>query len=173
MTAPFAATMLWYGTPRQTAVPTDDLTIGDTASAAAHQYSSPGQALSALTAAYEYQPYQPLITGTVAQTSTSATFTMRLDPRNAGAFLRRTFDSCVPDQRANVYVDGAFAGQWFDEGASGGIGYDGNLRCWRDEDFPLPPSLTKGRASITIRITRQGPGPTWTASRYQMYSFVM
>src|SRR5262249_24066476 len=115
----------------------------------------------------------PLITGTVAQTSASSTFTMRLDPRNAGAFLRRTFDSCLPDQRANVYVDGAFAGQWFDEGASGGVGYVGDLRCWRDEDYPLPPSLTRGRTSITIKITHQGPGLSWTASRYQLFSFVM
>jgi hypothetical protein len=173
MPGPWAATMLWYGTPRQTAVQTDDMPIADQASLAAHGYASPGQTTFPMSAAYEYQPYLPVVDKMVAQMNTTATFTMRLDPRNVGAFLRRTLDSCVPNQRANIYVDGKFAGQWFTEGASPGIGFDGNARCWRDEDFPLPASMTQGRTSITIKIVHEGPGLYWTAAEYQLYSFVM
>ena len=171
--SPYSAAMMWYGTPRQTAVQTDDLSVGTRASAAAHHYESPGQTLVRLTAAYEYQPHEPLISGTVAKTSGSATFTMRLASDNAGAFLRRTFDSCVAGQRAAVYVDGKYAGTWFQQGASNGIGYDGHERCWRDEDFPLPAAMTAGRTSVTIRIAHDGSGSFWTASDYRMYSFVM
>lgn len=171
--SPYSASMMWYGTPVPSAIRTDSLTVGDPLSASAHHYVSPGQMLFPLTAGYEYQPYVPLITGTVAKTSGSATFTMRLAAGNAGAFLRRTFDSCVAGQRAAVYVDGEYAGTWYNSGVSSGTGWDGHLRCWRDDDFPLPASLTAGRTSITIRIQHPGASSYWTASSYKLYSFVM
>jgi hypothetical protein len=172
-TGPYSAAMMWYGTPRRTAVQTDMVSVGSRTSRAAHDYDSPGQTLFRLTAAYEYQPHLPLITGTVAKTGTSATFSMRLASNNNCAFLRRTFDSCVPGQRAAVYVDGTYAGTWFDQGVSNGIGYDGHERCWRDEDFPLPAALTAGRTSVIIRIQHSGSGSSWTAADYRMFSFVM
>ena len=171
-TTPYRASMMWYGTPRRTAVRTDQVVPGNRASASAHNYRSPGRTLSLLTAAYEYQPFEPLSTATVATMHAAATFTMKLAAGNAGAFLRRTFDSCVPGQRAKVYVDGTYAGTWFDPGVSSGAGYDGHLRCWRDEDYPLPAALTAGKKSVTIRIQTPGSGTSWTASDYKLYSFV-
>jgi len=50
---PYRAAMLWYGTPRQTAVRSDRLVLGQPASVAAHRCRSPGQRLSTLTAAYQ------------------------------------------------------------------------------------------------------------------------
>ena len=171
--SPYSAAMMWYGTSRQTAVQTDEVAVGSKASSTAHHYQSPGGTVFRLTAAYEYQPYLPLITRTVARTSNSATFTMRLASNNVGSFLRRMFDSCVAGQRAAVFVDGHYAGTWFDQGRSNGVGYDGHTRCWRDEDFPLPAALTAGRTSVTIRIQHSGSGNPWTASDYRMFSFVM
>ena len=172
-TGPYSASMMWYGTPRRTAVQTDQVSIGSKQSSIAHDYDSPGQTLFKLTAAYEYQPHLPLITGTVAATRASASFVMRLARDNVGAFLRRTLDSCVAGQRAAVFVDGTYAGTWFDPGASNGVGYDGHERCWRDEDFPLPAALTAGKASVTITMRYSGSGSRWTASSYRMYSFTM
>ena len=100
---------------------------------------------------------------------------MRLDPHNIGAYLRRTFDDCVANQRANIYLDNAFAGTWYDAGASNRGGIDGHQRCWRDEDFPLPASLLAGKSSVTVRIefvpTTSPRNSSWTAFRYQLYSF--
>jgi len=171
-TGPFSASMMWYGTPHQTAIRSDDVLIADPASVAAHHFVSPGRLLVPLTAAFEYLPREPLITGTVAETKTYAQFVMRLYHDNAGAFLRRTFDSCVAGQAAKVYVDGRFAGTWFDQGFSPGRGFDGHERCWRQEDFPLPASMTAGRSTVTIKLVRSGFGPYWTASEYRMFSFV-
>ncbi len=102
---------------------------------------------------------------------------MQLDSRNSGAFLRRTFDDCVANQRAQIYLDGKFAGIWYDAGAYNGTGVDGHQRCWRDEDFPLPASLTTGKSSIRVHIvftpTTNPPDSAWTAVRYTMYSFVL
>ena len=107
----------------------------------------------------------------------TASFTMRLDPRNVGAYLRRTFDDCVANQRADVYLDGSFAGTWYDAGASSRMGVDGHRRCWRDEDFPLPASLTAGKSSVNVRIafapTTDPQDSEWTAFRYSMFSFVL
>jgi hypothetical protein len=94
-----------------------------------------------------------------------------------GTFLRRTFDSCVANQRADVYIDGHFAGTWYDAGASPRSGLDGHPRCWRDEDFPLPASLTAGKSAVTVSLhfvaTRHPRNTVWTAADYQMYCFVL
>ncbi len=173
----YRATMLWYGTPTETAVASDDLLPAAPASARSHGYASPADRMSALTAAYEQTNRSPLITNTVAETNGSSTFTMKLDPANIGAFLRRTLNSCVANQRANVFVDRQPAGTWYNAGASTKAGHDGHDRCWRDDDFPLPRSLTAGKSMITIRLDNVAtitPSNTmWTAAEYQLYSFVL
>jgi hypothetical protein len=146
------------------------------ASRLAHHYAATGEKTYQLTAAYEYLVHNPLITATGTTLTGASSFTMQLDPRNAGAFLRRTFDDCVANQRANIYLDGRFAGTWYDAGVSNGAGVDGHRRCWRDEDFPLPAALTTGKSSVNVRIvylpTTNPRNSNWTAFRYSMYSFV-
>jgi hypothetical protein len=174
---PYRATMLWYGAPAQTALLSDNVLPAVPASRLAHHYAATGEHTYQLTAAYEYLVHNPLISATGTTLTGAASFTMQLDPRNAGAFLRRTFDDCVANQRANIYLDGSFAGTWYNAGASNGAGVDGHQRCWRDEDFPLPASLTAGKSSVHVRIvflpTTDPQNSDWTAFRYSMYSFVL
>lgn len=176
-TLPYRAAVFWYGTPAQTALLSDDLTPALPASTLSHHYLATGQRIYSLTAAYEYTVQSPLSTATGTALTGTSSFTMRLDPRNVGAFLRRAFDDCVANQRANVYLDGNFAGTWYDAGASRGTGVDGHLRCWRDEDFPLPAALTAGKSSVNVRIaflpTTDPQDSEWTAFRYSLFSFVM
>lgn len=176
-THPYRATMLWYGTPAQTALLSDSVSPATPASRLAHNYTAAGEQAFQQTDAYEYTVNSPLITATGTSLTGAASFTMQLDPHNAGAFLRRTFDDCVANQRAQVYLDGKFAGTWYDAGSYNGIGVDGHQRCWRDEDFPLPASLIAGKSSVQVRIvftpTTNPPDSAWTAVRYTMYSFVL
>ena len=178
-THPYRAVMLWYGNPAQTAQLSDEVLPASNASRLAHDYSATGESVYRLTAGYEYTVQSPLITAAGTRTTGTASFTMKLDPRNLGAYLRRTFDDCIANQRANVYLDGVFAGTWYDAGASNanGAGIDGHRRCWRDEDFPLPASLTAGKSQVNVRIafvpTTDPQDSSWTAFRYQMYSFVL
>jgi hypothetical protein len=176
-THPYRATMLWYGTPAQTAVLSDNVSPATPASRLVHHYTATGEQTFQRTAAYEYTVNSPLISATGTTLIGGASFTMQLDPHNTGAFLRRTFDDCVANQRAQVYLDGKFAGTWYDAGAYNGAGIDGHQRCWRDEDFPLPASLTAGKSSVQVRIvftpTTNPPDSVWTAVRYTMYSFVL
>ncbi|HLG63923.1 MAG TPA: DUF2961 domain-containing protein [Ktedonosporobacter sp.] len=176
-THPYRATMLWYGTPAETALLSDQLAPATPTGRAEHQYRATGEQSYRMTAAYEYLTHVPLVTMSGTATTGSTSFTMKLDPRNVGAFLRRTFNDCVANQRANVYLDNTFAGTWYDAGASNRFGIDGHQRCWRDEDFPLPPALTAGKSAVTVRIdfvrTTEPQNSDWTAFRYQLYSFVL
>src|SRR5439155_3782554 len=91
--------------------------------------------------------------------------------------LRRKFDYGSPNQRANIYIDGQFAGTWYTAGYFNGADADGHVRRWREEEFPLPISLTANKSSVVVRVefvpTSDPPNQNWTEFRYQMYSFVM
>jgi len=173
----YRAAVFWYGAPAQTALLTDDLLPADIGNSSAHHYRSPGASGYQLTAAFEYPVQSQLSTMAGVTLTTSSSFTLALDPRNVGAFLRRTFDYCVPDQRADIYVDGQFAGTWYSAGASDRVDAAGHLRCWREEEFPLSSALTSGKSSVGVRVafvsTADPPNRAWTEFRYQMYSFVM
>lgn len=153
-TLPYRATMLWYGNPAPAAVRTDQV-----------QPTGPGWTL---TSGYEDTVTSRPVTGRVTATGGSTSFTLALRPDNVGAFLRRTLDSCVADQRANVFVAGRFAGTWDDPGGSPPAGG----RCWRDDDFPLPRSLTVGRRAVTVTIDNVSPGTPWTSAGYQLFAFL-
>jgi len=152
-TQPYRATMLWYGTATETAILT-----GQRAATPA-----PGDRSFPLTSAYGYTVAGPPVTSTVVATSTGTSVTLPLRENNIGAFLRRSYDSCVAGQRADVFVDGQFAGTWDNPGASSG-------RCWSEDDFPLPRSLTAGKASVSIRLGNLTG--EWTAADYRLFSFV-
>jgi hypothetical protein len=176
-THPYRALMLWYGMPSVTAQKTDEIQTADAGSLSSHAYQASGEQVYTLSAAYQYTVSSPLLAMSGTRLTGSATFRLALAPHNIGVFLRRTFDDCIANQRANVYVNGHFVGTWYDAGASAPAGIDGHPRCWRDEDFPLPASLTAGKSSITIKIafvpTSDPQDSAWTAFRYQLYSFVM
>ncbi|HEX7737264.1 MAG TPA: DUF2961 domain-containing protein [Ktedonobacteraceae bacterium] len=176
-TLPYRAAVFWYGTSTETARVSDTVSPGNAKSRARHVYGATHEHISTMTAAYEATVQSSLSRARVSSLTGSASFTMALDPHNVGAFLRRTFNSCVANQRADVFLDGQFAGTWYDAGAAPGRGVDGNLRCWRDEDFPLPASLTSGKTSITVTLrfvpTQEPRDSTWTAADYQMNCFVM
>ena len=173
----YRATMLWYGTPTQTALLSDTVQPASPTSRRDHQYQSPGEQTYQLTSGYEYVVHSSYSSANGTRMTGTASFKMALDPRNSGAFLRRTFDYCVPDQQATIFIDGQPAGTWYSAGASRGVDSKGQQRCWRDEDFPLPASLTHGKSSVTVRIqfmpTNDAQNSSWTAFQYQMYSFVL
>ncbi len=174
---PYRATVMWYGNPHQTALLSDDLVVSDPISRILHGYQSPAATYYTLTAAYEYPVHNPLSTASGISTTGVTTFTLTLDPANVGAFLRRQFDYGAPNQRARIFVDGQPAGTWYTGGYFNGNDIDGRVRRWREEEFPLPASLTSGKSSIVVRVefvpTTDPPNTYWTEFRYQLYSFVM
>jgi hypothetical protein len=173
---PYRAVVLWYGTPVKTALPSDSLDVGDVRSRAAHHYGATDAHRYGLTAAVGYAVHAPLYSASGVATTGTSSFRMRLDPRNTGAFIRRVLDYGIPNQRANVYLDGQPAGTWYTAGSFSGADREGHVRRWREEELPLPPSLTAGKSSVKVEVrfapTTNPVDAAWTEFSYKLFSFV-
>jgi hypothetical protein len=202
----------WYGRPGACLVQTDAFHVGDPDDEAAHAYASPtASAVETLTSRFEAgvdhlngAEIIPAITDTGRHMTGDSEFTLSVAPDNLGVLLRRELDYGFADQRALVFVagpepDAAFApaGVWYLAGSNacvysnppaelGGPGHaveTGNRR-FREDEFLVPPALTRGRSSIRVRIRVEprsqplvpgGPAPAqaWSEYRYWAYSYVL
>lgn len=94
-----------------------------------------------------------------------SSFTMGVDPGNAGARLVRRYDPGVAEQNADVFVDGEFAGQWRSGPASPGE--------WDEEVLDVPPELTAGKSEVTVTNSFDSSNQRGVNEfRYDMYSDV-
>jgi hypothetical protein len=143
------------------------------------------------------------------KTSNTCEFTLALNPDNFGVLLRRTLDYAYMNQRAEIFIadasdgraiaDADFnsAGIWYTAGSSACVYSDpkGELgatqhnvvvsnRRFRDDEFLVAKSLTRGRGAIRVRVVPTPrnvplfPGyplseSAWTAIGYDAYCFVM
>jgi hypothetical protein len=175
-TEPYRSVVIWYGTSTPTAIRSDELVPGTASSAADHQFRGTGVQTTPITAGYAYRPDATAMATDVVASTGSTSFTMAVSPASAGAFLRRTYDAASSNQRADVYVDGRFAGTWYNAGGFSPTDQAGVVRRLVDDEFPLPPSLIAGKAAIHIELRNHplaglSSGP-WTATDYQLYSMV-
>jgi hypothetical protein len=175
----------WYGTPSPSLRKTDELQIGDADSEKAHRYQSPDASVPyEITSRYEWGVDQldgkevyPAQKDRGRSTKGASEFTLKLDPKNFGALLRRKLDYAFPNQRAEVFVANASQGQeekalkwkpagiWYlagsntcvysnpkeELGATQHIAQTSN-RQFRDDEFLVPRDLTEGRSAIRIRV---------------------
>ena len=92
----------------------------------------------------------------------SLSFTVAVDPLNKGVRLRRLLDQKIPRQKANVYVNGKFAGSWY-------LGYENeHLRAY-EQDFDIHPDFCKGEKTLKIRLDINGQ---FTDFNYTVFSFI-
>ena len=138
----------------------DSLIIGDPASEKNHQLKADGAKRS--TGGLEEQTLQLLPSGTKAWESLPIEFTLKTDPEKQNYLTARFWGGDKGEEagRLLVYVDGkqlgyAGAGDYstlnqVDEEAEapGRFFY---------ETVPLPPSLTKGKSSVAIKMVARGP----------------
>jgi hypothetical protein len=171
----------WYGTPSPSLRQTDELKVGDVESEKAHDYRSPdASAPYEITSRYEWgvdhvrgREIFPATTDRGRSTTGTSEFTLKLEPENFGALLRRKLDYAFPNQRAEVFVadadnkpaDWKPAGVWYlagsntcvysnpkDElGATQHTVQTSNRR-FRDDEFLLPRDLTRGRSAVCVRV---------------------
>lgn len=202
----------WYGSPTATLVQSDELRIGDAASERAHGYQSPdASAPYPVISRYEWgvdhlggKEIIPEQTQLARKTSTQSEFTLEIEPRNSGVLLRRTLDYRFPNQRAEVFVldpkvkkaKWTPAGIWFTAGSNTCV-YSNpreelgatqhviqtSNRRFRDDEFLLPLTVTRGRSSIRVRVKFMPlhrplfPGAqvgeeAWTEIRYSAYCWI-
>jgi hypothetical protein len=110
--------------------------------------------------------YGSLITDTGDTMTRNTQFTVAVNPANNGVKLRRRMDYSVLNQKAEVYVNGAFVGTWYDAGQN-------TTLSWRDSDFEIPAILTQGQSSLNITIDYDNTGgKAWTEYDYWAYSYL-
>ena len=189
----------WYGLPAASLVMTDSIDIGSIESERLHNYHSTNVSDTvSVFSRYEWgiDVFPDKVWGMDATkindyenmkgkeiypahwedgryTRGVSEFTVKLDPANKGALLRRKLDYSFPNQRAEVYIADAtsnndqwqLAGTWWLAGSNTCVYSDprGELdqrryvvqtsnRRFRDDEFLVPSSLTAGRSAIKIRI---------------------
>jgi len=88
---------------------------------------------------------------------------LKIDPANAGVRLRRVLDQSLGPQGAEVSVDGAPAGVW----------YDPDRNPWKrlaESDFEIAPALLRGKSSIRVDFTPRGG--SWSIGELRAFSHV-
>jgi hypothetical protein len=161
----YASTVYWYGAGWPTARQTDQLTVADPASEAAHGYASPeAAAVTPVRSTFEgrHGTEQPMA-GEVRATTAPVMFTLALDPANAGALLIRTSDQARGYQAVRVSVDGHALPDWVQPLAN-------PYHRWLEDGYPLPGSVTAGRPAITVTLTPLPDAPAWSAAGYRVLS---
>lgn len=157
----------YYRTPFSLSRVTDEVDVGDAASEQAHDYQITGTAYTdEKTWSYEGDNDHHLIndTGRRLAGGSRSTFTVRVWPPNhAGLLLRRRLDYSIPRQEAYVYVDGQFAGTWYDAGSNG---------FWADSEFMIPASLAEGQDEVVIEIENVSPESDWTEYAYEVMTLL-
>lgn len=139
---------------------TDALHLGMSADEKRHEYAATprigGAKLGASAASDAGPPTRRLARGA------RSTFVVRIDPNNDGITLRRRFDRFVGPQRAEVQVQGHPAGIWQT------LPLGAVDAPYGEDDFHLPPSLTRGHSRLTIALTIESE--QFGEELYQVYS---
>jgi hypothetical protein len=147
---------------------TDFLAVGNAASEAAHRYQATQSELTGPIAASPEGNYfaATQVDSGRRHTGGEITFTLAIDPQNAGVRLRRRLDQDSPRQTADVYIDGEYAGCWYH-------GYHNEHLRWFDSDLDIHPDHTRGKDSLEVKLvvkTDGGRGP-FTDFAYEVYRF--
>ncbi len=126
---------------------TDFIDVGNPASEQAHEYQ-PTNSSSILNveAHPEGEYFETLIAdkGRYHQKG-EITFKIAIDPDNDGVRLRRRTDQKIPRQKAQVYIDGKYAGCWYH-------GYENEYLRWFDLDFEIHPDFTREKSSLNVKL---------------------
>jgi len=172
--------VFYYHSPSKLLVETDSLDVGNSESESGHKYRIEGtQGITRFqkdTASYEGF-FDGEFSDDGRWTDRETSFTVKIDPKNDGVRIRKRINQTAYHQEIDVYVDGALAGCWFEQGANYVLNYDHQgyrdmlegkyaklgkpVPTWqngaipakfRDTEFEIPASMTKGKKKISLRM---------------------
>jgi len=162
----YSSVTYFYRIPDATLHLTDSLDVGDSQSEALHDYRAGDVAWTGQRMFfYEGEEDDVPVLDQGRRVDGASSFSMRIHPDNEGVRLRRRFDQGIPNQRAQVQVDGQDAGVWYVAGQNA-------YKRWRESDFDLPPELTRGKDVIRVRLVNLNSEQGWTEHTYWAYSFL-
>lgn len=157
----YSSTAFLYTQPDDGVTGGDDVVPTDPVNRVLHGYTDTEAADQLLVTEYEGTEDTLPVVGSVRSTQGPITFHVQIDPANQGILLRRTSDQANGFQSADVVVDGTPVGNWLQPRAN-------TFHRWLDDTYLLPPSVTTGKAQLTITLTPTADAPPWTAGRYHV-----
>ncbi len=163
----FRSAVYYYWNPQSKLVLNDSLDIGDPNDEKKHQYriingnsrEQQDQGRYEGNEDVEFMEDGRWYNGTVA-------FTVNIDPGNNGVRIRRRINQRVFHQEMEVYIDGTYAGTWFEQGSNYQLlkepdpenfpAYQPDWQVipsiFRDTEFEVPSSLTQNKEKIVIEL---------------------
>ena len=139
--------VIYYGSMGNGAIVTDLLHYKDYENSNI-QFHPPHVDRFSVNAMFENQPNMPFERTVVSmKPGQTVTHALRISKKNIGVILRREYRTVVPNQKAQVKVDGEDAGLWFCPQRA--LTEEYSLRL---HDYHLPPRYTVGKEMIEVRI---------------------
>jgi len=126
---------------------TDFLDVTNPASMKMHEYHATGNPEKrSLRASYEGDElYASIDDSGLYHNNGEITFRLAIQSKNSGVRIRRRTDQFVPKQKAEVYIDGKYAGIWYDAPSN-------QFLRWYDSEFDIHHDFTKGKESIEVKL---------------------
>ncbi len=149
---------------------TDTLDLGDAASREAHDYTVGGKYTeSTITSAYANGLNTAnSFVGIIHERGTDdITFTLAIDPNNAGVILQRTSSQKNGRQLAEVFIDGVkLDTPWY-------VADSNPHYLWLDDSYTIPVAYTYGKSAITVTLrplSADGKRTYWNAASFAALS---
>lgn len=157
----YSSVAFWYRHDAWRLVETDSMEVVDPASRAAHKLASQNESEPILLeSCFEGRGYKTHHRAYHACHLNTMEFTLKVDPRNRGVLLRRTYEQFHGRQRARVLVDGELAGIWYTP--------EENRFCrWAERDFFIPERQARGKTELRVALDPPAGSPLWSASSYK------
>jgi hypothetical protein len=160
----YTSLALWYGLDDSVLQPADTFDAGNGPSELSHLYSVTGLKWSGgVQSSYEGEKGLQRFSDNGHSLDGSSQFTLNINPNNAGVLIRRRLNYGDLNQLGRLYIDGQLVGLWFSPGQN-------SFEQWRDEDFLIPASYTKGKSSLKVRIEAIVIPSSWSEFYYTAYS---
>jgi hypothetical protein len=99
----------------------------------------------------------------VASHLNACEFTAFIPADNEGLVIRKTYDRFHGRQRARVFVDGSFAGWWYEPG-------EDRVRRWHVSDFGIAAELTEGKSEVRIVVDPPAGVALWSIAKYDLFA---
>jgi len=157
-----------YQRSRPSLTMTDFIDVANRANAGLHKYRSTGTFKGvSLDARYEGNYLHSIIRDSgFYHIDGEISFNAALDHDNNGIRIRRRSDQGIARQKADVYVDGKYAGTWYDPQTN-------DLLRWYDSEFDVHPDLTRNKdsISITLKIKKENDICNFSDFEYHVYCY--
>ncbi len=123
-----------------------NLNKGDTKSAVTIQSSnkSTGNVLLKIPGLEFTNIFGEIITDNGRATVGNSQFTVNIDSAATNVVLIRRIDYFISNQKAKIYIDGEYAGEWFTQGGNSSY-------RWLNAEFKIPSEFTAGKSKITVK----------------------